>query len=126
MARYEVPAVDLDIKVSVHTVAGGTVLRYALSSPSGAVPLMHQEAQTARFKGSLDGFRDRLIERIEKLDELRGPYDSPLLSEEFKDQLQGLGIELYQQLFPVQMRWMYRQWRDKVRTIQISSDEWWI
>lgn len=126
MARKEIPAVDLDIKVTVRTVDGDKVLRYALSSPSGAAPLTHLEVQTAPFKGSFDGFRDRLISRIEAFQEHLDPYGSGLQSEEFEPELRKLGNELYRQLFTIEMKWMYRQWRDRVRTIQISSDEWWI
>lgn len=126
MARTEIPAVDLDIKASVRTVDGEKVLQYALSSPSGVVPLTHQVAQTEPFKGSLDGFRGRLIERIQKFDDRLDPYGSCLLVEDFEPELRKLGNELYRQLFPAQMKWMYRQWREKVRTIRISSDEWWI
>jgi serine/threonine-protein kinase len=124
MARNEISAVDLDIKVSVRTVDGEKVLRYALSSPSGAVPLTHQEVQTEPFKGSFDGFRDRLNARIQAFDEHLDPYGSCLLGKDFEPELRKLGNDLYRQLFPAQMKWMYRQWREKVRTIQISSAEW--
>jgi CHAT domain len=126
MARHEIAAIDLDIKVTIRTVDGGKVLRYALSSPSGAAPLTHREVQTVPLKGSFDAFRDRLISRIEAFQEHLDPYGSGLQSEEFEPELRKLGNELYRQLFPIEMKWMYRQWREKVRTIQISSDEWWI
>ena len=126
MPRTDIPAVDLDIKVSVRTVDGEKVLSYALSSPSGVVPLTHQEVQSEPFRGSLDGFRDRLTSRVEKFEDHLDPYGSYLLGKDFEPELKKLGNELYQQLFPAQMKWMYRQWREKVRTIQISSAEWWI
>lgn len=126
MPRNDVSAVDLDIKVSVRTVDGSRVLHYALSSPSGAAPLNHREAQTAPFRDSFDAYRDRVIHRLEQLQERLDPYGSRLRNIEVEPELRKLGHELYRQLFPTEMKWMYRQWRERVRTIQISSAEWWI
>jgi HEAT repeat protein/energy-coupling factor transporter ATP-binding protein EcfA2 len=124
--RSGVSAVDLDIKVSVRMVEGSQVLRYALSSPSGAAPVTHREVQTDPFTGSFDTYRDRVIHRLEKLQDRLHPHGSYLAGEEVEPEMKRLGHELYRQLFPAEMKGMYRRWRDKVRTIQISSAEWWI
>lgn len=122
----DISAIDLDIKVSVRTIDGSRVLHYTLRSPSGAAPLTHREAQTAPFAGSFDAYRDRVFRRLEKLQEHRDPYGSFLLNKEIEAEIRNLGHGLYRQLFPAEMKWMYRQWRDTVRTIQISSAEWWV
>lgn len=126
MPRNDVSAVDLDIKVSVRTIDGSRVLHYTLSSPSGAAPLTHREVYTAPFASSFDTYRDRVIHRLEQLQERLDPYGSRLRNIEVEPELRKLGHELYRQLFPSEMKWMYRQWRERVRTIQISSAEWWI
>ncbi len=123
--REGLPAVDLEIQISLHTVNGEKVLHYVITSPSGVVQLSLREAMT-RPLGSLEAFRERVIRHIEKYQQRFHAIDGYLTKEEVAPELQSLGHELYEQLFPPEMRLLYRQWRDKVRTVQITSSEVWI
>lgn len=125
MRPDDLPAVDLDLQVSVHTVNQEQILRYAISSPSGAVQLSLCEARTRPF-GSLAAYRDRVIQRIEKIQQRLHADGEPMLEREIEPELHSLGHELYERLFPPEMRLLYREWRQKVRTIQITSGEGWI
>jgi hypothetical protein len=52
--------------------------------------------------------------------------DRPLTRAQVEDRLAGLGRLLYAELFPPGLREAYRHFRDKVRTVQITTDEPWI
>jgi hypothetical protein len=125
MHHGSLAAIDLDLRVSLRSVPGGQVLHYTITSPSSVVHLSFREAQT-RPLGSLADYRDRVIRRIEKYQQRVHAGGGLLLPEEVEPELCSLGQELYQQLFPPEMRLLYRQWRDKIRTIQITSGEGWI
>jgi hypothetical protein len=119
-------AVDLQIEVSPHMFNGEQVLHYVVSSPSGAVHLDLREAQTKPFVGSLERYRASVVRRLERYQQRFHAADGLLLGKEVETELRALGHELYEQLFPPEMRLLYRQWREKVRTIQITSSEVWI
>jgi HEAT repeat protein len=125
MPAAELKAIDLDIHVAVRTVDGQKILRYTLSSPSGAARLTHRQADSRPLQG-LDAYRDRLIRKVENLQQRLDTDDAPLVGEEVEPELENLGHELYRELFPPEMRLMYRQWREKVRTLQINCEEPWI
>ncbi|HEX6904691.1 MAG TPA: NB-ARC domain-containing protein [Thermoanaerobaculia bacterium] len=116
-------AADLEIEVSPHTVNGELILRYSITS--GVVHLSVRKAQTQPL-GSLAAYRDQVVRRVEKYQRGSHAADGLLVDEEIEQELRTLGQELYQQLFPPEMRLLYPQWRDKVRTIQITSGEGWI
>jgi hypothetical protein len=120
------PAADLEIRVDVQTVNNGQqFLQYSVSSPNGTVQLSLRDVPPHPL-GLLGEYRDRLIRRIENHQNRLHADGSRMLDEEAEPELQSLGHELYAQLFPPMMRLLYRQWRDKVRTLQITSGEVWI
>lgn len=124
--RTEITAVDLDIKVSERTIDGSSVLQYELSSPSGAASVTHHEVRTAPFKMPFDEYRKRILQRLEALQIGLHRNGDILPNEAIELAMRKLGQELYRQLFPTELKRLYRQWRESVRTIQISSAEWWI
>ncbi|HBL26658.1 MAG TPA: hypothetical protein DD490_07475 [Acidobacteria bacterium] len=126
MRHGPIAAIDLDFRVSLRAGQSGQFLHYDISSPSGIVHLDFREAQTQPFAGSLETYRSRVVQRLEKYQQRFHAADGLLLSSEVEAELRALGHELYEQLFPPAMRSLYRQWRDKVRTIQITSGEVWI
>lgn len=117
-------AVDLQIQVKVQAVNRQHLLQYSISSPSGTTPLGNYDAQTPPF--DLLRYRNRLSRRIEQYQQGRFADGGLMLIEEAERELRSLGNELYEQFFPPEMRLLYRQWRDKVRTIQIICSEAWI
>jgi CHAT domain/NACHT domain len=118
-------AVDLEIQVALQTISGQQVLQYAVSSPNGTVQLSHRDIPPHPL-GLLGEYRDRLIQWIENYQQRLHADGSAMLEEEAEAELRSLGNELYEQLFPSVMRLLYRQWRGKVRTLQITSGEVWI
>lgn len=112
--RKEIPAIDLDIKVSVRTVAGSKVLGYALSSPSGAASVTHVEIQTVPFRESFDVYRigwpsewsgSRIVCSL--TDPTGEAAVEPLMSLDM----------LCRQLSSAGMKQLYRQGRKNVQTI---------
>jgi hypothetical protein len=119
------PAVDLEIRIEVQTLNGRQFLQYSVSSPNGTVQLSLRDVPPHPL-GLLTEYRDRLIRRIENYQQHLHADGSRMLDAEAEPELRSLGYELYDQLFPPVMRFLYRQWRDKVRTLQIISGEVWI
>lgn len=119
------PAVDLEIQVALQTVSGQQLLQYSVSSPNGTVQLSLRDVPPHPL-GLLEEYRARLTRRIENYQQRLHADGSRMLEEEAEAELRSLGHELYEQLFPPMMRLLYRQWREKVRTLQIISGEVWI
>ncbi len=124
--RVEGPPIDLDMFVSIETTNGKTFLTYLLHSPNGAADFHHARIRGEAFAGQPDEARAKLMKKIEKLHEGLDVDDSLLLSNEIEDRLESIGHDLYRELFPPAMREAYRQFRDAVRTVQITSEDPWI
>ncbi len=117
---------DLRIRVRVDKGNEGTRLRYTLHSESGRVALNHQEVAGPVFTGPPEKLQTDLLKRMEKLSDGFDTYDEALLMEEVDRRLASFGQNLYRELFPPEMRQLYRKIRDEVCSIQIVSDEPWI
>ena len=121
------PPPDLEIRVTTQVVNGRTELTYVLHSPNGVAGFHHQPAGSVTLKvASPEAYQQRLMKRIEALAAGRDVDGHPLTPDQVKDKLAALGHGLYEELFPPAMRSAYRQFRDKVRTLLITSDEPWI
>lgn len=118
--------IDLEIVVSVERQNGGMSLRYTLHSPSRIAPFHQEPLIGPPILRDPEQFRSNLMSQLENLQERRDTEGLPLLLSEIPDKLAGLGRNLYRQLFSVEMQNAYRQFRDAVRTIQITSAEPWI
>ena len=102
------------------------ILPYLLHSPSGCADLHYQPIRGEAFAGPPGEARAKLMKKIEKLHKGLDVDDSLLLSNEIEDRLESIGHDLYRELFPPAMREAYRQFRDAVCTVQITSEEPWI
>ncbi len=114
--------IDLEIRVSLRD---GT-LHYTLHSPSGVAGYAFKEIPGAALKESPEVFRASLMKRLEKLHRGYSVDDEQLLLKEAAEELDDLGRWLYAQLFPLDLRVAYRNFRRVVQTLQITSDEPWI
>lgn len=117
---------DLTIRVRVEKSSAGQRLHYTLHSESGRVDLNHQDFAGPRFETSPRKFQADLLDRIKELHRGYDSYEEALLSEEIVQRLESFGQNLYRDLFPPEIRQLYRAIRDEVCSIQIVSDEPWI
>lgn len=119
-------SVDLELRVETVRSAGGISFLYRLHSPSAVTPFFHKEIRGQPLREP-DRFRERLFGSLE---ELRLGFEedgvSALEPEDAIDELVALGKDLYDQLFPPELRRAYLTFRDTVNTVQIVSDEPWI
>lgn len=111
-------APDLEIAVNLRIEASGTHLDYGVRSPSGLLPYAGELIHGPRLTASPEGFRDDLMARLEDL----ATWDLGAVEEE----LRRLGRDLYQQLFPPQLRRVYRHVRHRARSVAFVSREPWI
>jgi len=118
--------VDLEIRVTVGQVDGRSALNYVLHSPNQTVDFHFRKIPGQAIVGSPEAFHASLIEQIEKMHAGYDVDDGKLLLSEIARDLRDLGRQLYSQLFPPEMRAAYRRFRDRVTTLQITSDEPWI
>lgn len=77
--------------------------------------------QGEALRSNPEQFRYELLQEIEALGEVRDAGDDFVLRE-----LTKLGQKLYRELWPLELRREYRRCRQRVRTLQIISDEPWI
>jgi hypothetical protein len=122
----QVPPPDLEIRVRTVEDRGRTRLAYVLHSARGVVPFAHREIAGPVFDGSPEDHHRRLLEKIERLGEGLDVDGTLVLRPEARRKLDGLGRELWHQLFNAEMRQAYRRFRESVQTLLIVSDEPWI
>ena len=108
----ELPPPDLELRVTTEAEQGRTVVRYTLHSPNGAAPFHYQPAGGVTLQGSPQEYQIRLLRQLE----------APASQRE----IAALGNRLYEELFAGPMRTAYRWFRERVATLQITSDEPWI
>ncbi len=118
--------VDLDIRVRVSEISGRWNLNYVLNSPSGAVDFHYQEIAGATLATSPEALWRHLKRELSDLSQGFEAGGTPILNSEIPQRCTAIGRDLYRQLFNSSMRAAYRSFRDKVRTIQVTSDESWI
>ena len=118
-------AVDLEIRVTTPWNQGdGHVLSFELHAP--ALDLFRMPF-TGESLSDPEAFRDRLLERLENLGRLRGEDKEWRMPEEVLEELELIGVNLYEELFPPLLKETYwKKLRDNVRTILLISDEAWI
>jgi CHAT domain-containing protein len=107
-----VPPVDLDLQIFTVTEEGRTRLDFILHSPQDASLYFHQSIPGNAILGSPEDFQRYVLERIQAAGSWRD--------------IERLGIGLYEELFSDEMRNAYRRFRERVHTLQITSNEPWI
>jgi hypothetical protein len=119
-----VAAIDLEIRVSTPWGEGGRRVDYVVHSPSG-VAGFHQQRVTGPALHSPDSFQKQILDKLESLDRGR-EAGRPLEPEEIRREVSSLGHDLYEDLFPRDLRAIYREVAGRVRTLLLTSDEPWI
>ncbi len=118
---------DLEIRIATEDVARGTRLRYVLHSAAGSVGYTHHEiAGDTTIRARPEAYQKRLLRAIEELDAGRRSDGSRLAPDGVENELEGLGHELYKELFPKELKAEYWKFRDRITTLLIVSDEPWI
>ena len=136
---YDVPPPDFEIRVTTQETNGRTQLTYVLHSPSSVGDFHYQRVGSVTIHSSPEAYQQHLMEKIEALARGRDPTDGHNLKpDEVRDQLEAIGHQLYEELFPPEMRRAYREFRRTIRerqveighewlpTLLITSDEPWI
>ncbi|MGH8929191.1 MAG: hypothetical protein ACRDZO_00765 [Egibacteraceae bacterium] len=110
------PPPDADLRVTVTTRDGRSVLGYVLHSPNGVAGYHYYPAGEVAILGSPEQYQARLMKRIEGL-----------AGSQAQTGLRALGEQLYRELFPPELRRAYRDLSaSAARSLQVTSDEPWI
>jgi hypothetical protein len=120
-----VPA-DLEIRISKRRVAEGTRLEFKLHSSDGAVDFTDFPVGDRTLQGDPRDFRHRLFDPMERLLSGRARDGATLNPHHLGEELAKIGRYLYRELFPSQLKAFYWQFRDRIQTLLIVSDEPWI
>ncbi len=120
------PPADLDLRVRLLNENGRMALHYVLHTSNSRFNIHHKEIPGPTIVRQPEEYQGRLFEAIEKLKAGQGTDGSLLLSKEVASELEGLGRELYSELFPPEFRSIYREIHHDINTVQITSDEPWI
>jgi CHAT domain len=116
---------DLEIRVNLEVESGVHRLQYVLNT-HGQGRFFHTPFPGPVLGRHPEKFAAALRERIEGLGKRTGLAGDLLLPMDIRRELENLGRDLYQKLFPAEMRDAYRTFRRSVRSLQIVSNEPWI
>ncbi len=113
-----------DLKICTRTIFqdGKACLEFTLSSPSRAL-----ELKNPRFTGSTMS-KAELLGLIDRIKRLHRGFDAagmPLLLKEIEGALDGIGRKLYRDLFPPELKHVYRLFRRHGRSLMFITDEPW-
>lgn len=115
---------DLSIRIREEKKADGLELKFTIESePCGYEPAQDIK-ETIKITTEPEQYFRTLFEEIEKKFGV-GTNDSQAI-QHIKDKLKNKGMELYEKLFPVELKEFYWNNRENIRTISIMSDEPWI
>lgn len=117
--------VDLEIRITTPWGLAGQSLQYELSSPSQAVDVHHRTVAGPRLHDP-EGFQKRYFDQLEELQSGKDARGRPVLKKDIENELRTLGHDLYQSLFSSELRALYREFRHRVTSLLITSDEPWI
>jgi len=117
---------DLEIRVFLEQAGGVARLRFILNSPSGRADVSFLDVTGPPIAASPDEFRAALIRKLERLARGFDVDESLLVRDEVRDKLTGAGRDLYKEIFPPEVRSVYRRIRKSVQTLMITTDEPWI
>lgn len=115
--------VDLELGVFLELRDGKTLLEYSLHSPSQAVDFHHCKIAGPEIVGKVEDFQAKLLAKIEDLQAGKDVDGSLLKFKEVESKLEGIGRDLWEEIFSPEMRRAYRQFCDGARTVQITSEE---
>lgn len=118
-------SVDLEVRVTTPWGRGGRSLEFVLSSPSGAVDF-YQVAISGKEIHSPESFQRKLFQQLEDLHRGCDADGKGVVRREVFGELTAIGRDLYQELFPREMRNVYRELHGRVKSLLVTSDEPWI
>lgn len=116
---------DIELRVRVDGSRDGERLDYELHSPNGSLELYKNEVRGPHLGFVSRAYWQHLAKKIEKLCQGLDFDGSTLLGTEVVEKLDGIGRDLYNYLFPREMRVLYRRFRNAT-SFQVISDEPWI
>jgi hypothetical protein len=120
------PPPDLEILITAQNERGRTNLSFILHSPNGVAGFHNSHMGEVTLSSPPDEFQKHLMEKMEFLSARKDMDGTDLSVQRVQRKLRSIGEELYNSLFNDQMRNAYRQFRKKVTTILITSNEPWI
>jgi hypothetical protein len=114
---------DLEIQVHTNFRDGRTHFDFVLHSPSGVVDCHHYKVLGKPIMGRPEEYRAHLLQKLEGLGGGRDVDGDPLLFAEIEGKLTGIGRGLFEELFPPEMKRVYRRFQKRVRSLTVISDE---
>ncbi len=117
--------VDLEIRVTTQEDGDALLLDYVLHSDNGRLDLFNVPFPGGRLRRSA-AWQERIFKTLEKLRRGLDLHGVPLTEEDVATDLAALGEDLYDELFPPELRRIW--WQDicQAETILLVSDEPWI
>ncbi len=114
-------APDLTLLIQEFSLPGpSTELRYTVVSPQNKLDLFYADFGSRAFSGSIKDWVEGMVKRIEEFSKRRA-------SNEFlEDRLTAIGNNLYEQVIPEKLKSFYWNYKDRVKSMVIVSDEPWI
>ncbi len=117
--------VDLEIRVTTPWGQQGQRLEFLLNSPSRRAGFHHKLIR-GREVHSPEEFKKKLFGQLEHLTRGLDVDGQPLLRDEILPELESIGRHLFRELFSGEMHSIYRDVREKIGTLLITTDESWI
>ncbi len=114
---------DLTLRVEIDARDGKRCLRYVLNSELADVQFFEKELQGPELKIPPEEYQRDLLMEMERLARKLGADDELLFAEEIEKRLIQKGRRLYTDLFPFELKQIYRKIRDRICTIQIVSED---
>ncbi|MEM7483099.1 MAG: CHAT domain-containing protein [Acidobacteriota bacterium] len=126
-AREPIPPQPADLEIRVTTPWGrdGDRLHYTLQSPTGVAGFHARELEGRPVKQA-DRFQRQIMEQLELLDKGLDIEGHELHHQEIEEELISIGHWLYRQLWPAELRSLFRAVRPRIQSLLVVSDEPWI
>ena len=120
-----VPPPDLEMQVFARIKNGKTKIHYILNSDVEGVGYQ-KKIVGPTLGGDVETMLADLLKKVEGIKPAQETDERPRSLEQTRRDLDAVGRQLFDELFNDAMRLAYRGFRDKVRTVVISSNEPWI
>ena len=119
----DTPLADLQINVDVDLAGSVAALKYDLTTPHPSIKLPTDSIPGQRLLNWPAFFHDDVAARLWSLGSGLDVDKSMVLSSEAKEKIEIIGRRLFQELFPAELVCIYKENRDKIRSIHITSNE---
>lgn len=120
-------AAPCDLEIRARSLRGRELDSFEIEvhSPSGALPYHHHPVSGLGLREP-EAFRRYVLSRLDRLGKGLDLDDGPLRAREVRDELVSLGHDLFRELFRGELLAIYRECRDVVSTLLVTTDEPWI